>query len=179
MTNIQNAAVTKPAGKVLYDSVGAHHQILNVESGATVYPGGLVLQGTDDDDIVTCGAGGEGFGWAGYEDTPKKYRPATIDTLYVTLDRIDVINGPGIIVRARLQNGQNVPKGTRLVAGAAGELLAASTAAPPSGTVAVVSTGAQPVAAGPLATQGMVVAIAYESVNASGGALPILVTSLI
>jgi len=179
MTNIQNAAVIKPDGKVLYDSVGAHHQILNVESGTTMYPGGLVIQGTDDDDVTTCGAGGLGFGWLGYEDTPKKYRPATIDTLYVTLDRADVINGPGCIVRARLANGQNVAKGERLVAAAAGELTVASAAAPPSGTVAVVSTGAQPTAAGPLSTQGIVVAIAYESVNAGGGALPILVTSLI
>jgi hypothetical protein len=179
MTNIQNTGVVKPAGKVLYDSVGAHHQILYVESGTTMYPGGLVIQGTDDKDISTCGAGGEGMGWLGYEDTPKKYRPATIDTLYVTGDWADVINGPGCIVRARLANGQNIPKGTRLVATAAGELTAASAAAPPSGSAPVLSTSGQPTNAGPLPTQGIVVAIAYESVNAGSGALPILVTSLI
>jgi hypothetical protein len=179
MTDIKNSGVVKPAGKVVFDSIGAHHQVLYVESGTTMYPGGLVIQGTDDKDISTCGAGGEGFGWLGYEDTLKKYRPATIDTLYVTGDWADVVNGPGIVVRARIANGQNIPKGTRLVATAAGELIAASTAAPPSGTVAVVSTGAQPVAAGPLSTQGIVVAIAYESIDASGGATAGLVTSLI
>jgi len=179
MTDIQNAAVIKPSYKVLYDSVGAHHQILNVESGTTVYPGGLVCTGTDDDDIVTCGLAGKAIGWAGYEDTPKKYRPATIDTLYSTLDRIDVVNGPGIIVRGRLQSGQNVDRGTRLIAGAAGELVAASAAAPPSGSVACVSTGAQPTAAGPLSSQGIPVGYAYESVDSSSGALPILVVSLI
>jgi len=143
-----------------------------------MYPGGLVIQGTDDKDIITCGAGGEGIGWLGYEDTAKKYQPATIDTLYVTGDWVDVVNGPGIIVAARIANGQNFAKGTRLVATAAGELIAASAAAPPSGTVACVSTGAQPTAAGPLSTQGIVVAIAYESVNATS-AMSGLVVSLI
>jgi len=179
MTNIQNSGVVKPAAKVLFDGIGVHHQTLYVESGTTMYPGGLVIQGTDDKDISTCGAGGEAIGWLGYEDTPKKYQPATVDTLYVTGDWADVVNGPGIIVRARIANGQTVVKGDRLVATAAGELVVASAAAPPSGTVAVVSTGAQPTAAGPLSTQGIVVAIAYESVNASGGALAGLVTSLI
>jgi len=179
VTNIANTGVVKPAGKVVYDAVGIHHQVLYVESGTTMYPGGLVIQGTDDKDIITCGAGGNCIGWLGYEDTAKKYQPATVDTLYVTGDWADVVNGPGIIVRGRIANGQTVVKGDRLVATAAGELVVASAAAPPSGTVAVVSTGAQPTAAGPLSTQGIVVAIAYESVNASGGASAGLVMSKI
>ena len=87
-----------------------------------MYPGRLVIQGTNDDDIVVCGAAGEALGWAGYEDTAKKFRPATISTIYTANDQITVVNGPGIIVRASLASGQTVDKGSRLMAAANGEL---------------------------------------------------------
>ena len=111
-----------PSNKIVVDSTNLHLQTKKVETVTNVYPGRLVIQGTNDDDIAICAAGGEALGWAGYEHTAKKYRPATIETIYQTNDQIAVINGPGIILLACLESGQTVDKGSRLCAGDSGEL---------------------------------------------------------
>lgn len=158
-------------------------QILKVETATTVYPGRLLVRGTADDDVVTGTVNGAVIGWAGYEDTIKKHRPATVDTIYLINAQIAVHSGGGFVIVGSLANGQNVTKGARLCAAAAGELTAATaiTATVPNGTTAVTSTSAQPAMtmAGGLPTQGIVVAIAEESVDATGGAADIMVRSLI
>lgn len=154
-------------------------QILKVETVANVYPGRLVEKGTNDDDIKVGTAGGDVIGWAGYENTIKKHRPATVDTIYLVNAQIAVEHGGGFVIVASLADGETITKGERLCAGANGEVVAASAAAIPSGTTTVTSTSAQPTVAGQLSTAGIVVAIAEESVTASGSSEDIMVRSLI
>ncbi len=94
-----------------------------------------------------------------------------------------MLAGGNFVIVASLANGQNVTKGARLCAAAAGELTAATaiTATVPTGTTTVASTSAQPAMtmAGGLPTKGIVVAIAEESVDASAAAADIMVRSLI
>jgi hypothetical protein len=122
MADANENGFPQPANKLVLDSTNLHMQTKKVETVTNVYPGRLVKQGTNDDDIIVCTAGGEALGWAGYEHTPKKYRPATKETIYVTSDQIAVINGPGVVLLACLQSGQTVDKGSRLKAGDNGEL---------------------------------------------------------
>lgn len=154
-------------------------QVLKIETVTNCYPGRLVKKGTNDDDVVVGTAGADVIGWLGYEQTHKKYRPITVDTIYVVDDQVAVLNGGGFVVVARLANGENVSKGARLVAAASGELSEASALAIPSGTTAVLSTSAQPNISGAKGSEGIVVATAEESVDASGGAADIMVRSLI
>jgi hypothetical protein len=111
-----------PTNVTVVDRQGIHVQTKKVETATNVYPGRLVIQGTNDDDIAVCADGGEALGWAGYEDTCKKYRKSARATIYEANDQIAVVNGPGILVVASLASGQTVDKGTRLMASAAGEL---------------------------------------------------------
>ena len=150
-----------------------------IETVTNMYAGRLVIKGTGDGQISVCGAGGAAIGWLGYEHTNPKYRPASRSTIYTVNSIVSVLNGPGIVVVGRLASGQNVAKGARLVAAANGELTAASAAAIPSGATTVTSSSAQPTVTGPLSTQGIVVAIAEESVDASGGAQDIMVRNMI
>jgi len=154
-------------------------QILKVKTATNCFPGRLVIRDTTDGQIQVCGAGGAAIGWLGYEQTIKKHRPATVDTIYVTEAHAAVLAGGNFIVVASLASGQNVIKGARLMAAANGELTAATAAAPPSGATTVISTSAQPTMLGPLPTGGIVVAIAEESMDASAAAKDIMVRSLI
>lgn len=147
-------AMVKPTNKIVLDSKGIHIQTKKVETVTNVYPGRLVKKGTNDDDIVV-NDGTSAIGWAGYEQTAKKYRPKDIDTIYVASDQIAVINGPGIVLLAYLEKGANVSKGALLKAGAIGGLT--------GGTVGTDHFYAK----------------AEESVNASSAAADILVSSLI
>lgn len=144
-----------PTGKIVVDSTNLHLQTKKVETATNVYPGRLVIQGTNDDDIAVCGSAGEALGWAGYEHTIKLYRPATISTIYTANDQIAVINGNGIILLGSLASGQTVDKGSRLMAAANGELSGATI-----GTHEVV-------------------AIAEESMASTAAGTAILVRSLI
>ena len=167
------------ANKVIADSIGAHHTTKKVETATSMYPGTLVKKGTNSDDIVCATAGSDAYGWIGYEDTAKKYRQASVTTICAESDQVDVFWGPGVIFAAYIADGQTITKGERLVSTAAGELKAATAAAPASGTVAVTSTGAQPTMAGSLPTEGLPVAIAEEDAAPSGANARILVRSLI
>lgn len=115
-----------PTNVTVADRTGIRVQTKKVETATNVYPGRLVICGTNDDDIAVCGVGGEALGWAGYEDTPLKYRKSSRSTIYEANDQIAVVNGPGIIVVASLASGQTVDKGTRLMAAADGELSGAT-----------------------------------------------------
>jgi hypothetical protein len=144
-----------PTNVVVSDRTGIHIQTKKVETATNVYPGRLVIQGTNDDDIAVCGIGGKALGWAGYEDTAQNFKPATRSTIYEANDQISVVNGPGIVVVGSLASGQTVDKGTRLMAAADGELS--------GGTVGTHE----------------IVAIAERSVTSTAPGTAILVRSLI
>jgi hypothetical protein len=114
----------KPVNAIMVDSIGLHTITKKVETAANVYPGRLVMHGTDDGDIVVCdGSTAPPIGWAGYEQTAKKYRPATVDTIYVILDQIAVCWGPGTKFLARINGiGAAIVVGTLLKSAAAGTL---------------------------------------------------------
>lgn len=112
----------KPTNKIIVAGQPLH-QILKVETATDVYPGRLVKKGTNDDDIVVNTAAGAAVGWAGYEDTIKKHRPATVDTIYLQNAQISVEHGGGFIIVASLQAGTGaIAKGALMRAMAAGEL---------------------------------------------------------
>lgn len=130
-------------------------QILKVETAANVYPGRLVKKGTNDDDIVVNTALGAAVGWAGYENTIKKHRPATVDTIYLINAQIAVEHGGHFVIVGSLASGQSVTKGALLCAAASGEL------------------------SGGTAGTHHIVAIAEETKDASAGAEDIMVRSLL
>lgn len=99
-----------------------------VETATNVYPGRLLEKGTNDDDIVVCGGSNPVVGVAGYEDTPKLYRPATKATIYTASAKLAVVRGPGTKVILRIASGE---------AAVVGSILKASTA----GMVAVATAG--------------------------------------
>lgn len=130
-------------------------QILKVETAATMYPGRLVKKGTNDDDVVV-GTAGDGFtGWLGYEQTIKKHRPATVDTIYLADAQVAVLHGGGFVIVGRLALGASVSKGGILKAVADGEL------------------------SGGAAGTDHIVAVAEETVDATSAAADIMVRSLI
>ena len=148
-------AMVQPTGRIVLDNQGIHHQTKKVETATNVYPGRLLEKGTNDDDVVVCGGSNPAVGWAGYEGTVKKHRPATIDTIYAQNAQIDMVNGPGIVILASIPSGQTVVKGEILTFAAAGELTVAT-----AGTHHVVAT-------------------AEESKSTTSGSVDILVRSLI
>ena len=148
-------AMVQPTNKIVLDSKNLHVQTKKVETETNVYPGRLVKRGTNDDDVVVnTAASAAVIGFVGYLNTAKKYRPATIDTLHAADDQVGIINGPGIILLARLAIGANVTKGAHLTDAALGDL------------------------SGGTAGTHQIYAIAEESVDASAAAADILVRSL-
>ena len=147
---------------------------LEVKTATNMYPGRFVIKDTNDWDIKIAGAGA--LNVLGILDVEPGELRATI---YGAGDQARVLRGAGCVVVASLASGQSVAKGAELVVAANGELTAATTisATIPSGTVAVTSSSAQPAAtmAGSRAPGGTVVAQAAETVDASAGALPIMV----
>lgn len=150
-----------------------------VETATNMYPGRLVKKGTNDDDVVVCGAGEKPTGWLGYEHAPSPDRPATVDTAYGAGDWVPVLYGGHFVINARLANGQSVARGAWLVPAANGELTAASSLSVDSGGTSVTSTAANGGIISGDVGDNIVVAIAMETVDASGGAKDIMVLSLI
>jgi len=148
------SAMVKPTNKIVVDSTNLHIQTKEVQTATNVYPGRLLKKGTDDGQVIVGDGSNPAVGWAGYEQTAKKYRPATVDTIYTVNSMIAMLNGPGIIIVGSLASGQNVSKGALLTVTTAGELTAA--------TVGTHHVYAQ----------------AEESVNATGGSQDIMVRSL-
>jgi hypothetical protein len=173
-----DAGITKPSNSIVIAGE-PYVQYRKVETASEMYPGRLVIKGTNQDDIVVCGAGGIATGWLGYEQTTKKHRPATVDTIYLQNAQAAVLSGPSFQLVAGLAQSQTIVKGDRLVAAANGFLSKASAAAVGSGTVAVLGTGAQPTMTGPIPTEGIVVAVAEENVTTTGAEADIMVRSLI
>lgn len=168
----------KPANRIVVAGDPLVHEC-KVEDATNMYPGRLVKKGTNDDDIVVCGAGEIPIGWLGYEQAASPYQPATVDTAYSADDRAPVLNGGKFVIVARLASGETVSKGDALVAAANGEVKKASAA-----TVTVTGATGDGDAGtynvdGAIPAEGIVVGIAMESVDASGGAQDIMVLSLI
>ncbi len=119
-----DTSTVKPANSIVVDSLNLHYTTKTVQTATNVYAGRLVMKGTNDDDIVVCdGSTQYPIGWAGYEQTTKKYRPATVDTVYVDADKIAVVWGPGIVINARiLVLGAAVTVGSPMTYASAGTL---------------------------------------------------------
>jgi len=168
----------KPANRIVVAGEPLVHEC-KVEDETNMYPGRLVKKGTNDDDIVVCGAGDIPIGWLGYEQAASPFQPADVDTAYNANDRAPVLNGGRFVIVTRLAAGQIVNKGDALVAAANGEVKKASSA-----TVTVPSGSADAVAGtynvdGAVPAEGIIVGIAMESVDASAAAQDIMVLSLI
>lgn len=158
-------------------------EYLKVETATEMNPGRLVKKGTTDYDVVVVAAAiDRSIGWLGYGKAHASFKPTNRDTAYAANDEVPVHVGSGFRVRATLITGNNVVKGARLVPAANGKLAAAIAmeVVVPSGAVAVTSSAAQPTLTktGSDMPGGPIVAIADESVNASGSDLPIWVQSL-
>jgi len=125
---VTEASQVKPTNKIVWDSKNLHVQTKHVEAGTSIFPGRLVKVGANDNDVIVATAASVVVGWAGYEQTMKKWRPATVDTTYVTDDQIAIINGPGIGIVGSLAIGATTVKGTPLTQAAAGELTGAAVA---------------------------------------------------
>ena len=121
------AGQVQPINKIVLDSKNLHQQTKKIETVTNCYAGRLVKKGTNDDDVVAGSAATDKvYGWLGYEHTHKKYRPATIDTIYVANDQVTVINGAGTILLAFLELGATTVKGDFLTCGALGGLTGAT-----------------------------------------------------
>ena len=113
-----DASNVHPTGAIVVDGKNKTVSTKKVETVTNVYPGRLLMRGTNDDDVVVSdGSTAAPCGWAGYLDTTKKYRPATIATIYVQNDLIAQINGPGMRLMAKLDLGSTVTVGMLLTAG--------------------------------------------------------------
>ncbi len=171
--------VVKPTNKIVAGGTPLVQELM-IETATNMYPGRLVKKGTNDDDIVVNTAAGNALGWLGYEQADPAFMPTDVDTAYAANDMAPILNGGHFYIVGRLASGQNVTKGTPLVAAANGELTAASGLTVASGATQVTSSAANgAILAGTLGTQGIVVAIAEQSVDASGAAADIVVRSLI
>lgn len=136
-------------------------QELKVETATNMYPGRLVTKGTNDDDVIVNTASTAVIGWLGYEQiTNPGFQPDTVDTIYTVNAQAPVLNGGGFVIVGRLASGQSVAKDAKLIGTAAGELTAATNDTLDAST-------------------NYIVAIAEETVNASGAAADIMVRSLI
>lgn len=120
----------KPTNAIVVDGGNMHVQTMKVELVANMYPGRLVKKGTGDDDAVINAGEGTAIGWLGYEQTIKKYRPATVDTIYLGADsspsvatQAAILHGPGMVIVGSLPASQTIVKGDMLVADAAGQLI--------------------------------------------------------
>jgi hypothetical protein len=140
---VNETGQVKPTNRIVVDNQNIHIQTKKVETATTMYAGRLVKAGTNDDDVVVASGSNTGYAWLGYEQTTKKYRPATVDTIYAQNDQVTVFNGPGVILVAALAPGVTATKGT-LLTGAADGTLTGGTA----GTHDIVATAEQAVTSG-------------------------------
>lgn len=106
--------------RVVVDNTNIRVQTKKLETIANCYAGHLVMRGTGDDDVLVTDAASKGYGWIGYEQTTKKYRPATLSTIYVINDQAAIVNGPGIVLMAEMGLYTAITKGQLLTSAASG-----------------------------------------------------------
>ena len=167
-----------PSGRKVVVAGSPVIEELTVE-GTGVKPGRYVKKGTAATQVVVVAAPTDKpagiVGWDN-EGAHPEASPATRDTAYTAGKKAPIVYGPGIILVAKLASGQNVTKDTPLILAANGELQAAAT------DTAVETAGSSHVTvalAGSFPAGGMIVALAKENKDASGGALDIIIESLI
>lgn len=177
---MSNLGLRKPTNKILAAGKPLIME-LNVETATNMYPGRLVIKGTNDNDMVVCGAGGISVGWLGYEQvTNAGYMPTDVNTVYAANAQAPVLYGGGFVVVASLADNNVIVKGDRLVAGANGEVTKALAATVTTGsTSASATSAATPTVTGAVGIGGIVVGIAMETVTTSGASADLMVSSLI
>ena len=157
-------------------------QFVRVENATNMYPGRLVIQGTNDDDALIAGVfaiNSMAIGWLGYEQMQKKDRPATVDTIHVVNAQAPVLNGGHFVVVAALQASQGtLKKGEALIMGTDG-CVAKATMQKITASGAGNITDAQDVGAGTLPAGGPIVAYAEETVTDIASIVDIMVRSMI
>lgn len=174
-----NLGLRKPTNKIV--AAGSPLvQELNVETATNMYPGRLVIKGTNDNDIKVCGAGGISVGWLGYEQvTNAGYMPTDVNTIYAAGAQAPVLYGGGFVVVASLAENNIIVKGDRLVAAANGEVSKAAAAVTKAGQTGVTSSAASAPISGTVPEGGIVVGIAMESVTTTDESADLMVLSLI
>lgn len=115
----------KPANAILVAGEPPVIEIMKVESATLMYPGRLVMKGTNDDDAVVNTAATTAIGWLGYEQTAKPDRPATVDTLYTVDTQAAVLKGGGFVIVASVPATQTIIKGDLLAATTNGQVVKA------------------------------------------------------
>lgn len=151
-----------------------------VETATNMYPGRLVKKGTAVDDVVVNTAAGACYGWLGYEQCMDAgSMPADVDTIYEADAQAPVLFGGGFVIVGCLTTSQTIVAGDRLVAAANGALSKATAATTTTGATQVTSSAATAPVAGSVGAEGMIVAIAMESVTTTSSVADILVLSLI
>jgi hypothetical protein len=150
-----------------------------IQTATNMYPGRLVIKGTNDDEITVCGAAGACIGWLGYEQ-PGTGMPTTVDTIYAADAQAPVLYGGGFVVVASLAVSQTISKGDRLVAAADGRVSEAAAATVTAGIVDVTSDAATATIDGTVPADGIVIGIAMQTITTDGSTnSDILVLSLI
>jgi hypothetical protein len=117
---VNETAQVAPTNRVVLDNRNIRVTTKKLETIANCYAGHLVMKGTNSDDVLVTDAASKGYGWIGYEQTTKKYRPATVDTIYVVNDQAAIINGPGIVLNAEMGLQTTITKGQLLTSAASG-----------------------------------------------------------
>lgn len=131
---------------------------MTVETADQMYPGRLVVLGTNDNDVLANDNSGNAVaGWLGFEQAANNYRPATISTAYAAGDFAPVLNGPGMVIKATLATGETISRDEALTSGTN-----------PKGALTSATVGTD-----------RIVAIALESVTTTSSSADIWVMSLI
>lgn len=175
---MSNLGLRKPNNKIV---VAGDPLVMQqkIETATNCYPGRLVKKGTNDDDVVVNTAGGSPTGWLGYEQIGIGV-PDDVDSIYPVNAQAPVLYGGKFVIVGHLASGENVAKDDLLVPAANGELKKASAIAVASGATQVTSSSANgAIVSGSIPTEGLPVAKAMESVNATSAAADIMVLSLI
>lgn len=176
---MSNLGLRKPTNKILAAGKPLVME-LNVETATNMYPGRLVIKGTNDNDIVVCGAAGISVGWLGYEQiTNAGYMPTDVNTIYAQYAQAPVLYGGGFVVVASLADNNVIVKGDRLVAAANGEVAKAAAAVTKAGSTPVTGSADDAPISGTVPEGGIVVGIAMETVTTSGASADLMVLSLI
>ena len=170
----------KPTNDVIFgDSQGVVEEYI-VETATTMYPGRLVMIGTNPGDVIVCTAGSNPLGWLGYGMCNASYKPASSDTIYEASDRVPVHRGGGFYVVGSLANGVGaVTEGQQLIPAAAGEVTTAAALTIDSGSTAVLSSAANGALISGEIGDDVVVGTAAEAADSTSTAVDIMILSRI
>lgn len=176
---MSNLGLRKPINKIL---VGGSPLVIEqkVETATNMYPGRLVIKGTNDDDVVISGAGGICTGWLGYEQGNAEDLPDDVNSIYTINKKAPVLLGGGFLIVGYLAQSQTIVKGDRLVAAAGGMVSKAAAATVTTGSASASAvSGTTPTITGSIGIGGIVVGIAMETITTTGAEADIMVRSLI